>query len=95
MLRQVFKTLVKRKSSALLGRHLSSVSAKANFQNATVELYTKKAKHEFPFVWLRDNCKVSEIRRSAGSVLNHCHDFKVRRLLPQDVIESNYQLGDF
>jgi hypothetical protein len=68
MIRQVLKTFVIRHNNALqktqFARHMSSsVNAKANFQNSTVEIVTKKSstavKHEFPFVWLRDNCKVS------------------------------------
>lgn len=49
--------------------NFTKINVKTNFQNETIELYVvddnSSKPFEFPFLWLRDNCKVSE--RSAMS----------------------------
>lgn len=63
-----FYRLLLTRSLSVHNVNFTKINVKTNFQNETIELYVDDSSSkpfEFPFLWLRDNCKVSE--RSAMS----------------------------
>lgn len=76
---KIFHRLLTR-SLSVHNVNFTKINVKTNFQNETIELYVDSSSKpfEFPFIWLRDNCKVRV--REVQCHHAHTHNSRINKI---------------